>query len=141
MCDPLTANVPVAQVTLLEDRGLVRRKGQVSIPPGLSRLRIEGVAPVLADKTLAAVIRAPDGGALPDGVRVRHVSVKRWRLTAEADLPTHVAKLTLQLRDKDAELLPGLRCPGIDLSTDLLFGLSTCCELHAEGGENCVKQA
>ncbi|MEM9462399.1 MAG: mucoidy inhibitor MuiA family protein [Myxococcota bacterium] len=51
-----TVEIPVVEVTVQEDRALVRREGVVTLPPGRSRLRIEGVAPVLVDKSLTAVL-------------------------------------------------------------------------------------
>ena len=55
----LQAAVPVTEVTLLEDRALVVRRGIVELPPGRSRLRITPVAPVLVDKTLSAELSLP----------------------------------------------------------------------------------
>src|SRR5690349_4639083 len=91
----LQAEVPVTEVTLLEDRALVVRRGIVELPPGRSRLRITPVAPVLVDKTLAAELSLPDGatGELPEDLRVRSLSVRRWRVTRDADRPTNLAEL------------------------------------------------
>ena len=46
----LTLDAPVFAVTLLEDRAQVRRMGKVNLTPGLWRVRVEQVAPVLSDK-------------------------------------------------------------------------------------------
>jgi uncharacterized protein (TIGR02231 family) len=97
------AAITVAEVTLLEDRGLVTRRGRVNVPPGRSRLRVEGVAPVLVDKTLAARVSDPNGGELPDGLRVRDVRIERWRVTQEADRPAALAEVQTQIRGKEAE--------------------------------------
>lgn len=94
----LEAAIPVAEVTLLEDRGLVRRRGRITIPPGRARLEIEGAAPVLADKTLTAALQHPDGSPLPEGVRARDATVERWWVRADADRPTDVAELRNKLR-------------------------------------------
>ncbi|MCB9592731.1 MAG: mucoidy inhibitor MuiA family protein [Sandaracinaceae bacterium] len=48
------ATIPVDEVTLMEDRARVIRRGVVELPAGRTRLVIEGVSPVLSDKTLAA---------------------------------------------------------------------------------------
>jgi uncharacterized protein (TIGR02231 family) len=102
----LQAAVPVTEVTLLEDRALVVRTGIIELPPGRSRLRIAQVAPVLVDKTLAAELSLPDGdsGELPEDLRVRSVSVRRWRVTREADRPANLADVRATRRAKQLEL-------------------------------------
>lgn len=50
--------VPVVAVRVLEDRAFVRRAGRVTLEAGLVRLTVEGVAPVLVDKTLEVRVRA-----------------------------------------------------------------------------------
>jgi hypothetical protein len=44
--------IPVASVTVLEDRASITRRGKVAVRAGQQRIVIERVAPVLADKTL-----------------------------------------------------------------------------------------
>lgn len=94
----LTALLPVVEVTLLEDRGLVRRRGHLVIPPGRSRLIIDGIAPVLADKTLAVQLCAEEGATLPSGLRASDLSVKRWRVQSNAGRPAEVAAVNEQVR-------------------------------------------
>ncbi|MCC6524263.1 MAG: mucoidy inhibitor MuiA family protein, partial [Polyangiaceae bacterium] len=60
-------SLPVTTVTVLEDRAHVVRRGRVRLAGGLERLAVLGVAPVLADKTLAA--RAVAGAARVTDVR------------------------------------------------------------------------
>lgn len=62
--------LPVAEVTLFEDRARVVRRGSVSLGLGEHRLRIPNVAPVLVDKTLNA----------KGAVRVTNVTVARERV-------------------------------------------------------------
>jgi uncharacterized protein (TIGR02231 family) len=101
----LQAAVPVTEVTLLEDRALVVRRGIVELPPGRSRLRITPVAPVLVDKTLAAELSLPEGeGTLPEDLRVRSISVRRSRVTSDADRPTNLVELRATRRAKQQEL-------------------------------------
>lgn len=101
------ADVPVVEVTVQEDRALVRREGSITVPPGRTRLRIEGVAPVLVDKSLTAELL--DGGSdtagdEPDAaVRVRSVVATRWHVTEEAQRPAAQAELRAQLRERQAE--------------------------------------
>lgn len=99
-----TQDIPVTEVTLLEDRALVRRRGPVTVPPGRSRVRVEGVAPVLADKTLTAELRNSDGEPAP-GMRVRNLEVARRRVTADAERPPDLGRLRAQRRAKEAELV------------------------------------
>jgi len=46
-------DAPVTEVTVLEDRAQVVREGRADLPAGRVRVRVAGVSPVLADKTLA----------------------------------------------------------------------------------------
>jgi uncharacterized protein (TIGR02231 family) len=61
-------DVPVREVTLLEDRARVVRRGELALDAGLSRVRVEAVAPALSDKTLTATIAGP--GAMVADARV-----------------------------------------------------------------------
>ena len=63
-----------AAVLVLEDRARVERRVKVAVAAGASRLRLDGVAPVLADKSVVA--RAV--GAEVVDVRVRR-EVAPWR--------------------------------------------------------------
>jgi uncharacterized protein (TIGR02231 family) len=98
------ASVPIVEVTVQEDRALVRREGSITVPPGRSRLRIEGVAPVLVDKSLTAELLAVEGEAEGEGVRVRSVVATRWHVTEDAQRPAAQAELRVQLRQRQAEL-------------------------------------
>lgn len=57
----LTTNVPIVVVTLLEDRAHVTRRAELELEAGITRLRVEAVSPVIADKSLVA---KSEGGAL-----------------------------------------------------------------------------
>ena len=50
----MTVSVPIATVTVLEDRASITRRGKVAVQAGQQRIVIERVSPVLADKTLTA---------------------------------------------------------------------------------------
>lgn len=86
--EKLTLDAPVSAVTLLEDRALVRREGKVSLNPGLWRIRVEKVAPVLADKSLRAEFlrEAPDS-------RIDDVRVRRRMLIEDEERPQEVRAL------------------------------------------------
>jgi uncharacterized protein (TIGR02231 family) len=105
----LDAEVPVVEVTLLEDRALVVRQGLVAVPAGRSRLRIGGVAPVLVDKTLAASLTsttAPTAPTAPTATiaQVRSVEVTRRRVVTDRDRPAALAELRDRRRTREAEL-------------------------------------
>ena len=61
MTAPTTIEAPVTEVTLMEDRAHAVRQARVELPAGSSRLRVTGVTPILADRTLCGAIR-PAGG-------------------------------------------------------------------------------
>jgi uncharacterized protein (TIGR02231 family) len=65
-------SLPVVEVTVLEDRARVVRRGVAAVPAGQSRVVVSGVAPVLVDKTLTATATATASGA-----RVLDVRCKR----------------------------------------------------------------
>jgi len=99
------AELPIVEVTVQEDRALVRREGTIMAPPGRARLRIEGVAPVLVDKSLTAELVPGGAGAdVAEGVRVRSVVATRWHVTEEAQRPAALAELQARLRERHAEL-------------------------------------
>ncbi|SES88158.1 DUF4139 domain-containing protein [Stigmatella erecta] len=50
MSPPVT--LPVVKVTVLEDRALVERRGEVTLPPGPHPLRVEGLSPLAVDRSL-----------------------------------------------------------------------------------------
>lgn len=66
--------VPIVSVVVFEDRARVTRRATVTLPAGSQRVRIDGVAPVLADKSLVA--RAT-GAVVHDARAVR--AVAPWR--------------------------------------------------------------
>ena len=55
--------LPIASVTVLEDRAQVRREGPVAFTHGHNRLALWGVAPVLQDVSLRIELLAKAGGA------------------------------------------------------------------------------
>lgn len=54
-------HLPVVKVTVLEDRALVERRGEVLLPAGPQRLRVEGLSPLAVDRSLQAQLT---GGAV-----------------------------------------------------------------------------
>jgi hypothetical protein len=80
----VTLAAPVVAVTVLEDRASITRRGAVTLAPGQHRVVIDRVAPVLADKTLAATC---------SGARVLDVRCERyvapWRDAADPEGRAH----------------------------------------------------
>jgi len=89
----LIIDAPVAQVTLLEDRALVQRRSKANLTPGLWRVRVEKVAPVLADKSL----RAEFCGDYP-GARIDDVRTPRRMLVKEEERSEEIKNWEAQLR-------------------------------------------
>lgn len=78
---------PVTEVTLMEDRAQVRRCGRAGLAPGVNRLVIEGVAPVLSDRTLGAGLTGCEGVVVNDIRARRHARIRH------EDRPEDVQKL------------------------------------------------
>jgi hypothetical protein len=81
MSDPITLKAPIDSVTVTEDRAHVHRVASIDLPAGITRVRIEDVAPVIADKTL----RVRASGAQAGDARVvrRKVATEPARVHAE----------------------------------------------------------
>jgi uncharacterized protein (TIGR02231 family) len=76
---------PVVEVVVLEDRAKVTRRCEVELEGGRIRLRVDGVAPVLSDRSLAVALgRAPEGARVID-TRVRRVPVPESEADDEVD--------------------------------------------------------
>lgn len=84
----LSIEAPPREVVLFEDRAQVTRRGLVELPAGRVRVRVEGVAPVLADRTLAIAASSP---AAP--VEVCDARVEREPRLAPGTPPADLAAL------------------------------------------------
>ena len=106
MSDRRTIDAPVNNVVLLEDRAQVTRRATVSLEEGSHALTIEGVTPLLADRTITARIT---GSARLDETRV----YRQWRVGAEekppeaAEVEQELRRLQRAIEDKDLELERG----------------------------------
>jgi uncharacterized protein (TIGR02231 family) len=74
--------LPIDEVTLLEDRARVVRRGTIALGAGTHRVRIDDVSPIIADKTLAA-----------RGARVHDVRVERRARVLAADRDAQVREI------------------------------------------------
>ncbi len=71
-------DVPVVTVTLLEDRAHVVRRGSLALASAVERIRVERVAPVASDRTLAVALVEGSGVSVVDA-RIRRRAVVRLR--------------------------------------------------------------
>jgi uncharacterized protein (TIGR02231 family) len=71
-------DLPVATVTLLEDRAHVVRRGSVALAAAGERVRVERIAPVASDRTLAVSLIEGSGVSVVDA-RIRRRAVVRLR--------------------------------------------------------------
>jgi hypothetical protein len=93
-----TITAAVTSVRVLEDRASVTRVGRFSLAAGQHRLVIEGVAPVLADKTLIAVAT---GARVLDARCERYLAP--WR-DPNAPSASDVTALKAEFRASEVEL-------------------------------------
>ncbi|MFP2911593.1 mucoidy inhibitor MuiA family protein [Pyxidicoccus sp. 3LFB2] len=95
-------SLPVVKVTLLEDRALVERRGEVPLVAGAQRLVIEGLSPLAVDRSLQAKV----AGGTVSQARIRR-AMKPFRPEAlrehHTELSRRVADLEQELRRAEAE--------------------------------------
>lgn len=75
--DRRVVEAPVREVTLLEDRGQVLRRGSVTLTAGLNRLAVLDVAPVAQDVSLQAACSPSGAGRVADVRIVRAARITR----------------------------------------------------------------
>jgi uncharacterized protein (TIGR02231 family) len=80
-----TVTLPVIKVTVLEDRALVERRGEVTLPAGPQRLRLEGLSPLAVDRSLQVSLA---GGSIV-GARVS----RAWKEQPKEGLKEHRTEL------------------------------------------------
>lgn len=82
---------PVAEVTLMEDRARVLRRGSLKLAAGRHRVVVHSVAPILVDKSLLVVTEGSAGQ-----LRVVDMSVVReMKIRTESGANSHVANAEL----------------------------------------------
>ncbi len=89
---------PVVEVTLLEDRAQVTRRGTAELVSGQQRLVLRQVAPVLADRSLRVVLHGE-----PEGVEIADFRVRRERRAREQDLPEELAEIRRLQREAESQ--------------------------------------
>ena len=97
MSEPVPITAPIVEVTLLEDRAHVVRRGRAVLPVGLSTVVIEDTAPAISDKTLNASIAV-------EGAKVLNVRAKRSMRILESDKRDDLQKLHQRIDEITHEL-------------------------------------
>jgi len=87
-------HLAIEEVSISEDRAQVRRSGRVTLDAGTNLVTVDGVSPVLSDKTLAV--------SLSSG-KVSEVRVERRRRIARPALPEEVRVLDERIEKAAAE--------------------------------------
>ena len=88
-------SLPVKKVVLLEDRAQVERRGEVALPNGVGKVRIEGVSPAAVERSLR--VEAPGAKVLEAKI------VRAWKEKPRGGLPEGASELRKQehaLRDE-----------------------------------------
>jgi uncharacterized protein (TIGR02231 family) len=98
--DRIDMIAPVIDVTVLEDRAQVLRRGRITVPAGASLLAIGGVAPVLADKSLIARVAA---GARAVDVRCERLALPVIDDPARRDVAAQEGLRQAEQRVEDLE--------------------------------------
>ncbi|QRN94882.1 mucoidy inhibitor MuiA family protein [Archangium violaceum] len=88
-------HLPVIKVTVLEDRALVERGGDVVLPAGPQRLRVEGLSPLAVDRSLQAQLT---GGTVAQA-RVSRI----WKEKPREGARERKTELRRRVEDLEAE--------------------------------------
>ncbi len=96
----IAVQAPVVEVVLFEDRAQILRRGNTQLQAGRHRLELEGVAPVLSDRSLRVEIQAEPSAA----AQLMDFRVRRERITTPAQLPSDLEALHAEDRHRTAAL-------------------------------------
>lgn len=99
-----TVSLPIVRVTVLEDRALVERRGQVRLAAGVQRLRVEGLSPLAVDRSLQAQLgagrlvgarlqRAWKEQPRPEALEQRSALAKRVEVLEQQEAPRLAAEV------------------------------------------------
>lgn len=75
--EAVALDAPIAVVTVMEDRAQITRRGELELQAGRALLRVDGVTPLVADRTLRCRIRSHEQAEVPDAPRVLDVTARR----------------------------------------------------------------
>lgn len=90
-----TIQLPIVRVTVLEDRAVVERRGDVNLPAGAHKLLVSGLPAIAVDRSVQATVT---GGTVNDAKLER-----RWH--KEESLPAENAELEKTVKELEKQVL------------------------------------
>ena len=99
MSTSIAEALPVVEVTVLEDRARVRRRGAVQVAAGALQLSFEGIAPLVVDRTLTGSFRVSGEASLP----IHMMRVERTRRFETSALPAEIQEITTRIEALNVE--------------------------------------
>lgn len=105
MSTSIAEALPIVEVTVLEDRARVKRRGVVKVPQGALQLSFEGIAPTVVDRTLTGSFREASSseGTAPTANPIQMLRVQRTRRFETSALPAEIADITTRLEALKAQ--------------------------------------
>jgi uncharacterized protein (TIGR02231 family) len=94
----IAIELPIVEVTLMEDRARILRRGTIQARSGQHSYTLSQVSPVLADKSLLAKVHNA-----PKGTQVLDTSVHRRVRVVRDQKPHEIAKLEAAIEAKETE--------------------------------------
>ncbi len=122
-------NAPVAEVTLMEDRARVLRRGSIGLAAGRHRVLVHGVAPVLVDKSL--LVETQHAGAklrVVDARVIREMVIRTETGANSEDAHAELVELRFERRALEKEIASAAaeikRCEDIGVGLRRAGGLT-----------------
>ena len=92
--------LPIVEVTVLEDRARVKRRGTIQVTLGPVQLALDGIAPVALDRTLTgSFLEASEATSSP----IHMLRVQRTRRYDPDALPAELAEITARIEALNIE--------------------------------------
>ena len=94
--------LPIVEVTVLEDRARVKRSGTIQVKRGPVQLALDGIAPLVVDRTLTGSFHMGDP-APTSSERVPMLRVQRTRRYETSALSAELAEITTRIEALNAQ--------------------------------------